>query len=367
MDLHVISFAAPYPPVFGGAIDVWHRLRALRAEGVRLTVHAFVYGQSGPSEALEELAERTFYYPRANWAGMVLRGFPMSVRSRMHRGLLARLSSDRQPVLFEGTQTTGWHERLAGRRLLLRLHNIEHEYYGSLAESSPPRYRWLYRRESVALAAYEPKMWPLMSAVFPISVADARRLEGSKVPAVEWLPPFHGHDTFEVRPGRGGYLLYQGDLSLPVNQAALLELLALVPPREGRPWRIAGRSGSASFEARIRGQANLIRHPDVSNEEMDRLIRDAQVVVLHSRHASGMKLKLFPALYHARFIAMSPADRTETVLDDACHVVEPLSLASLLDKLWETPMDTQEADRRRAILAGFPDDRAGARQIIRYL
>lgn len=366
MDLHVISFAVPDPPVYGGAIDVWHRLKALRAEGVRLTVHAFVYERSRPSEAMESLAERTFYYPRASRAGMLVHGFPMSVRSRMHKGLLARLSADSLPILFEGTQTTGWHERLAGRRLMLRAHNIESEYYQALAGTASPGIRWLYQRESRALARYEDRLWPAMSAIFPISMSDAARLAGLGR-EVAWLPPFHGNDSLDALPGRGGYLLYQGDLSLAVNQAALLELLALAPPRPDRPWRIAGRSGSPSFERRLALHSNLIRHADVSQEEMIRLIRDAQVVVLYSRHTSGMKLKLFPALWHARFIALSAFDRTGTPLDTACNVFEPDTLNALLDNLWVRSFDPSESDRRQAVLAAFPDDRSGARQIIRYL
>ena len=366
MDLHVVCFAVPFPPDYGGAIDVWHRLRALAAEGVRMHVHAFVYGRFRPQAELEALAAAVQYYPRSLSSAILQGGFPLSVRSRQSRALFKVLQADDHPILFEGIQTTAWAGELEGRRLLLRAHNIEHQYYAGLTVQRHGAARWLYTRESTALARYEPAMARRMDMVFAISPADQQWFAGQGIRA-ELLLPFHGHDRPDLPSGRGQYVLYQGDLSLEINQRAVHELIAWAPPRPDRPLVVAGRSGNPQFENRIRGVPNIIRHADVSAAMMTRLIRDAQVAVIHSLHASGMKLKLFAALYQGRFIAASPHDLTGTPLDQAVHAYTPETVNALLDELWVRDFNAAEMSRRTAILAGLPDDRAKARQITRYL
>ncbi len=366
MDLHVVCFAVPFPPDYGGAIEVWHRLRALAAEGVRVHAHAFVYGRFQPRAELEALAAQVDYYPRTLSSAVMRGGFPLSVHMRQSAVLLRRLQADHIPVLFEGVQTTAWAKVLEGRRLFLRAHNIEHQYYAGLAARCSGPAHWLYTRESAALARYEPAVARRMQMVFAISPADQQWFADQGIRA-ELLLPFHGYDHPDLPSGRGKYILYQGDLSLEVNQRAILEVIALAPPRPDRPLVVAGRQGNTRFEARIRALPNIIRHTDVSAEMMMRLIRDAQVTVIHSLHAAGMKLKLFAALYQSRFVAASPKDVTGTPLDQAVHTYTPDTLNALLDVLWLRDFDPEEVARRTIILAGLPDDRAKARQIIRYL
>ena len=43
--LHIISFDVPYPPDYGGAIDVFYKLKALNQEGVKIHLHCFEYGR----------------------------------------------------------------------------------------------------------------------------------------------------------------------------------------------------------------------------------------------------------------------------------------------------------------------------------
>lgn len=366
MDLHVVTFGVPFPPHYGGAIDVWHRLRALVAEGVRVSLHTFVYGDHRPHPEVEALAAETHYYRREGWPLWVRRGFPLSVTSRKSLRLRDRLQADSRPILFEGSQTTGWAEALSARRLLLRAHNIEHQYYTELAQASAGWRRWIYAREAKSLGAYEPAMFRQMTAIFPISPIDAYWFADQGYPG-ELILPFHGLADVEMQPGHGRYNLYQGDLSLPVNQRALMDLITLAPPSPERPLVVAGRSGHSVFEGKLQAMANIRRYADVTHQEMIQLIRDAHVVFLHSLHASGMKLKVFPALYYGRFVAMSVRDRTGTPLDAVCHLYSPETLPDLLARLWARPVGLADIRQRRTALASLPDDPSKARQIIRYL
>jgi hypothetical protein len=39
--LHVVAFNVPYPPDYGGIIDIYYKLKALSADGTRIILHAF--------------------------------------------------------------------------------------------------------------------------------------------------------------------------------------------------------------------------------------------------------------------------------------------------------------------------------------
>ena len=41
--LHIISFTIPYPPNYGGAIDVFFKIKALHSYGVQVHLHCFSY------------------------------------------------------------------------------------------------------------------------------------------------------------------------------------------------------------------------------------------------------------------------------------------------------------------------------------
>ena len=43
-DLHIVCLAQPYPPNYGGAVEMYYKLKALHAAGVKITLHIFLYG-----------------------------------------------------------------------------------------------------------------------------------------------------------------------------------------------------------------------------------------------------------------------------------------------------------------------------------
>src|SRR5690349_12212532 len=154
-DLHIIAFAVPYPPDYGGAIEVWNRLKALHQEGVKVSLHCFLYGNFLPQTAIHPYVQEVHYYPRSIWPVLFTRGQPFGVTSRKSKLLLARLKLDTKPILFEGVQTTAWRSELNGRKLFLRAHNIEHQYYKRLAAHSSGLTSIMFSRESQCLEEYE--------------------------------------------------------------------------------------------------------------------------------------------------------------------------------------------------------------------
>ncbi|MDQ3016702.1 MAG: hypothetical protein M3R25_08295, partial [Bacteroidota bacterium] len=300
-DLHIIAFAVPYPPDYGGAIDVWNRVRALHRAGLKIHLHCFVYGSFRPHAAIQDVAAKVTYYPRLSWQAILAPGQPYIVTSRRNPFLLNNLKQDQLPVLFEGIHTTGFIDELKDRKCLLRAHNIEHKYYNDLAADSQ-RFQYLFfQRESLALHRYECNLASRFDTVFTISPSDQMWYENEKAHAV-MIPVFHGLKDLDIKEGRGEYMLYQGDLSIESNQSAVVELLGLLQDNPKYPVIIAGRSGEKAFEEKLTKYPKLRREVDVSEGRMLELVRDAQIIIVHSRHSSGMKVKLFPALYQGRFI-----------------------------------------------------------------
>lgn len=365
-DLRIITFAVPYPPNYGGAIDVYNKVKALHNEGVKVRLHCFVYGSFSPHAALKEVTDEVHYYPRITWPALLSPGMPYIVASRKNPKLLADLSTDSSPILFEGIHTTGFLDDFKGRKKLLRAHNIEHQYYNHLAQNSQ-RFQYLFfQRESLALERYECSKACSFDHVFAISKNDQAWYE-KKGAKCDFIPAFHGIEKTDINNGKGDYLLYQGDLSIESNQKAVLELLK-APGIEQYPVVIAGRAGERIFEEKLTKYSNLRREVDVSVEAMTGLIKDAQVVLIHSRHSSGMKVKIFPALYHGRFIVANENCRTKTPVDNEMQVYKHVNeLAPILQNLWSRKFNDENSKARTVALKAIPDDREKAREIMRYL
>ena len=101
--LHIITFDVPYPANYGGAIDVYYRIKALHAYGVHIILHCFHKENIATRyPELESLCEKVHYYQRSNKLFDHIHFQPFVVRSRRSKDLLNNLLQDNFPILFEG-------------------------------------------------------------------------------------------------------------------------------------------------------------------------------------------------------------------------------------------------------------------------
>ena len=63
LNLNIVSFDVPYTPNYGGAIDVYYKLKALNKLGVKIILHTYEYGR-GEQKELEKYCANIFYYKR---------------------------------------------------------------------------------------------------------------------------------------------------------------------------------------------------------------------------------------------------------------------------------------------------------------
>ena len=103
--LHIVSFAVPYPPDYGGVIDVFYKIKKLHSLGVSIVLHVFQYDGRQSAE-LEKYCDQVYYYPRSRQLSDQFAITPFIVKSRSDSAVLENLLGDDAPILFEGLNTT---------------------------------------------------------------------------------------------------------------------------------------------------------------------------------------------------------------------------------------------------------------------
>jgi hypothetical protein len=322
MDLHIISLNIPYPPDYGGMIDTFYRIRELHELGVRIHLHCFEYGRQHSKE-LESLCETTCYYPRTSGLLNHLSEIPYIVKSRKSKILLKNLVTDDYPILFDGLHSTFYlgHHALSSRRKLVRLHNIEHKYYKNLADNEQNLLKKVYfLLESVKLKRYE-KVLKYADFILPISDRDQNYFE-NKYHNSFFIAPFHPFSGFKGLPGTGDYLIYHGDLSVNENSSMADSLISNVFSKIPYPCIIAGKNPPEFIKKHASQHTNIkvISNPD--NDQMERLIINAQINILPALSDNGFKLKLLMALFAGRHCLVNSAAGANTSIRSLCHVAD---------------------------------------------
>lgn len=337
MHLHIVTFNVPWPADYGGVIDVYYRIVALSKAGVKIHLHCYTYGRDEAKE-LEQWCEEVCYYPREVGFRHQLERRPYIVASRCSEALLKRLKQDSYPILLEGLHCCLMLEKMAGegRQIIVRAHNVEHDYYNSLAAVEKSPWKCLFFRiEACKLRQYE--QWlSKATRVLAISDTDAAHFRAIGCGDVQLLPPSHGHTSVTSLTGKGDYVLYHGNLSVPENINAVHHLLEQVVDRCPYPFIVAGRNPNEELQQAIAKHPNvrLVANPD--NKTMQRLLQEAQVNLLLTWQATGVKLKLMNALYEGRHCLVNSPMVEGTSLAKACVVADtPYEVCEALARLME--------------------------------
>lgn len=365
--MHMVAFDVPFPPNYGGVIDIWHRINALHDEGIGIILHCFEYGR-GRWPELETVCEKVIYYPRkALWKGFFSR-LPMIVHSRMNRSLLQNLISDDLPVWLEGLHCTGWLESgdLAGKKVFIRMHNDEAGYYRLLASrESDALKRFYFNTESKRLARYE-KVIASAEKVLFISPVEQKRFSET-YSNTSFLPPFHGHSQVISATGKGDFVLYHGNLTVNENREAVLYLLEHVFPKLSTKVIIAGRAPDKSIRQKVSTCENVELIADPDTRTMEELIANAHIHTLVTFQETGMKLKLMQVLFRGRHCVVNREMVSGTGLEPACVVCENSEqLITHIDRLMDIPFSPEDLALRQHLLKAF-SDKEGARLILDLL
>lgn len=302
--INIISFDIPYPPNYGGIIDVFYKIKELHKSGVKIHLHCFEYGRSHASE-LEQLCERVYYYKRKTGIMNIFSLLPYNVKSRQSEELAQHLLTNDYPILFEVLHTCYLmnDERFKDRFKIFRHSNIEHDYYYHLAQSEKKTFKKVYLKEEARKLKKFESILAFADLILAVNEND-RDYFREKFPEVrsEFLPSFHPNDEVESLTGKGKYILYNGNLSVSENYSAVSWLIKNVFSKIEIPVIVAGLNPPDFLTDMIRGYQHIQLISNPTETRMQDLFKNAHVHVLYTDQHTGLKLKLLNALFKGRFI-----------------------------------------------------------------
>jgi hypothetical protein len=245
--LHIISFNTPYPPNYGGVIEVYFKVKALHEIGYTIFLHCFVRELPQDKTGIENIVKEVYFYKISKSLFHFLSGVPFSVASRNSKALLENILKTDAPVLFESTKTAYFvgNEKLYKRIKVLRLHNIEHDYFNGISKSEKNVFRKiLYKAEAVKYKKFE-QVIRNFDATLTLSLYETNQIE-KKFGKALYIPVFHGNDKVAFLSGKGNYALYHGDLTISDNlRTALFLIKVFSESLKNYPLVIASGSGEA--------------------------------------------------------------------------------------------------------------------------
>jgi hypothetical protein len=363
--LHIVSFNVPYPPDYGGVIDVFYKIKALHSLGVKIHLHCFYYGRE-KAEELNRYCETVSYYERKKFYQAIYKSVPFIVGSRQSGELLEHISHDDYPILFEGLHTCFYlaHKAIRHKQRAVRMHNVEWEYYRSLKEAERNYlFKFYYFAESEKLKKFEDELQHA-TAVFTISKSDYEYYRQHHE-HISYIPAFHSNEQMVSKEGFGDYVLYHGNLSVVENHQAALYIIKKIAEGSPRKFVIAGREPLPALHKEIKKHENveLIGNPDF--DTISALIRDAHINLLPTFQNTGIKLKLLNALWRGRFCLVNSKMVQNTGLEDVCIVEDNPNIAKrLIENLFAKKFTQEHINARTSVLEEKFSNKVSAQKII---
>lgn len=367
--LHVIAFDVPFPPDYGGVIDVYYKLKALQELGVAVHLHCFEYGRTHREE-LNTCCASVNYYPRQTNKSLLFNTLPYIVLSRSSDALRDRLLKDDHPILMEGIHSTYLLNDPAffGRQCFVRAHNIEHDYYHNLAKVERNIFkRYYFYNETGKLRKYEPVL-KRAAAVAAISPEDTKYFNDVYGNAF-YLPAFHPFQEVSFTAENGNFAFYHGNLAVGENNEAALFLIEKVFAALPYQLVIAGAKPSAALRRAAADYSNVKLLDRLSPEEIHRYIATATVNVLPTFQATGIKLKLLASLFLGKHCLVNTPMVANTGLASLCMLADtPEEFRAALRRIFSTEdFGQDEVEKRRNILGKQFSNQASAEVLVRRI
>nr|WP_321451009.1 hypothetical protein [uncultured Carboxylicivirga sp.] len=316
--LHVISLTVPYPPNYGGAIDIYYKIKSLYENHVKIILHCFMYDRN-EAEELEKYCEQVFYYERQTNLMKFFNYQPYIVASRQNKQLINKLNSDNYPILVEGIHGCSILDKVNPRRVFVRSHNIEHLYYRELCRSTNNVIKKIfYFSESIKLRQYEPVL-AKAAGIFSISFLELEHFKAIN-PNTILLPPFHKNNNCISKEGKGNYILIHGNLSVEENIKSTLYFIKKIIPKINFQVIIAGMNPARILTESVKNLQNVQLIANPTEETMHNLIENAQIMLLHSYQDTGVKLKLINSIFQGRHCICNSTILSGTNLQNTCHI-----------------------------------------------
>lgn len=354
----------PYPPNYGGVIDVFYKIKALYELGLEIYLHTFEYGRGKPKE-LEKLCKQVFYYQRSTSVINLLSKTPYIVKSRSSDEMTKNLKEIEAPILFEGLHTTYplIKEHFEDRLILVRAHNIEHLYYKGLAESENRiNKKIFFKTEAKKLFQYE-KILHKVDKILSISPSENSYFRNQFIDKTVYIPVFHQNKKVRKLSKKGEFALYHGDLRIADNIRSVHFLIDIFKGIKF-PLLIASSFSNESILNKIKKFENIRFIIIKDQEHMIELFEKAHMNVLPTFQKTGIKLKLINSLFNGRFCVVTNEMVEDTGLEILCEIGKTKEIFSQkVVELFHKEYDSDRIEERKKVLKNF-DTELNAKKII---
>ncbi|NOT93643.1 glycosyltransferase [Ferruginibacter sp.] len=365
--LHIVALDVPWPANYGGVVDLFYKLKALHQLGVKIHLHCFTQPGRGPQPELNKYCVSVNYYQRKKNISSFSLSLPFIVGSRKNDELIANLKKDNYPILLEGIHCTYYlnADELNNRKVAVRLHNVEFEYYKQLAKNESNLLKKLYFfNESRLLFNYE-KSIANKAGFIAVSEHDVQvyqQLFNAK--DIYYLPVFIPHTMAVGKEGKGCFCLYHGNLSINENETAVKWLLQNVFDKLEIPFVIAGKDPSKELQQLAHQHKHTCIVANPGEKEMQDMICKAQIHVLPSFNNTGVKLKLLNALFNGRHCLVNQAGVDGSGLEGVCTIAsDAASFKKAIEELYQQPFTEQEKEKRQGLLQTIFNNSGNAEKI----
>src|SRR5690554_1615487 len=303
MKILIVSGFLPYPDFFGGAIDVWERLKGLVQLGHQVDLIA-TDRQQPTKQHLETIQHwvRNFYFvQRQNKAHYILNKMPLQLISRKALETVeVNQSYDFIILESEFCWTVTKNKTIAYKQLIVRVHNDEHFYFKMLGNSSKSlKEKMYYQIEASKIKRLSQQVFEQANRLWFISKDD---LKGSDFKSKSVFLPFPINQNFIIpkeKPEKN--VVFMGALFMPNNVYGLDWYLEKVHPRliEQIPdyhFYIVGslKEKNSALEKKYNkiARVSLI----INAELLEKYYQKSQVFINPMFHGSGVKVKSVNAL-----------------------------------------------------------------------
>jgi hypothetical protein len=365
--VHIVSFLVPFPVDHGGKFDLFYKLVALKKAGVQIYLHCYLYDNQQEQPILNEYCTAVTYYKRTKRISFSI---PFIVSSRINEELIQRLLKDNHPIILEGVHTSFlvFDKRFIKRNIYLRAHNVEHLYYKGLFKSTPWGFKKLYYWvESKLLQKYEQRLAHNVP-IITVSQSDYDYFETSYTAKWAYYIPvfFNGH--FNIPLGQGSFCVYHGNLSVQENEEAVTWLLENVFNELEIPFVIAGKNPSKKLIDLSHKYMHTCIAINPSDAEMKDLVQKAQINILPSINATGVKLKLLNSLYNGRFCITNVKGANGFDNKDLfMYADDAQTMKKLISDYFFVPFTEKEETKRKEILTNKYDLDNNATRLLKLL
>jgi len=355
-EIQIVSFDNPYPPNYGGVIDVFYKIKSFHDIGYKIHLHCF-YDDRIQFEPLEKYCHKIYQYPKRKNILLLLSQKPYRNAIRNSKELIENIEKTMAPIIFEGLHST---TNLLGHNLknncYLRTHNIEHDYHLGLSKKTSNIFKKLfYSIEALKFKKYE-RIVNTFRAIITLSKKDNIYFSSKYNLKTHLIPVFHGNTTIESKEGFGKFAFYHGDLRISDNIESALFLIKIFSKTKYK-LIIGGSVFPKKISKIIKTYKNIQFKNITNNYNLELLLREAHINISWSFQESGTKLKVFNSLYKGRHCIINKNIVDDKKIQSLCHMVKNENeILNTIDILFNKKFTLE--DNRTRVLMKYTTDQS---------